>query len=242
MRPIIGVTAIPHPDPSDARRGGRLDLNWNYAEAIHRAGGSPIILTPHTDVEGVVGLLDGWLIPGGDDMDARHFGQATHPACELQDPARFAFESALYRALPPQTPILGICYGCQFLNVMAGGTLHQHLPEVTGESHTEGVQQHYGATEGSLLARAAGTIRPEGQSWHHQAADRVGEGLVVSARAEDGTVEAIEDPRRPFLLAVQWHPERTPERAESQGIMRAFVEAAAEFRGTLAAARSSERA
>jgi gamma-glutamyl-gamma-aminobutyrate hydrolase PuuD len=231
MKPIIGITAIPHPDPSDLRSGGKLQLNWNYADEIAKAGGVPVLLPPMADASEVANILDGWLIPGGDDIDASNYGQTNHPKAELVDKGRFDAESRLWNAVDPAMPILGICYGCQFINVLSGGSIIQHLPDVLGhEEHTAGTLQHYGIDVSSRLSEILCAEGVEGRSYHHQAIDRVGEGLKVVGRHADGTIEALETSDSRWLFAVQWHPERTPEDGPTQRLFAQFVAAAFEFR------------
>ena len=231
MKPIIGITVECRHEPEDGRSRGKLELNWNYAERVAVAGGVPLLVPPQADRDAIAALIDGWLIPGGFDIDSRHFGQEMHPRAELQDPARFDSEMALYRALPPEAPVLGICYGCQFLNVARGGDLVQHLPDLVGhERHAGGNPGDYPLEPGSKLAAAAGAERMLGLSYHHQACSRPGEGLRVVARDADGVIEALEAVDRPWLIGVQWHPERTPDDPATQRLFAAFIEAAASYR------------
>jgi putative glutamine amidotransferase len=199
MKPIIGISVDCQQDPKDARSGGKLTLNWNYAEAVAEAGGVPILIPPTADMAQVAEIIDGWLIPGGDDIDAKHFGEQNHPKVELQDPARFEAESRLYRAADSRMPIFGICYGCQFVNVVRGGSLYQHLPEVVGhENHTGGTLQEYQIDRESKIASIVQSDEIKGKSYHHQAINRTGQDLQVVARNEDGTIEAIEGTDRPW--------------------------------------------
>lgn len=230
MKPLVAIVADAALDPDDARTGGVVKLNYNYADQVAKAGGNPLLLTPATDVEAIAPLLDGWLIPGGDDIDARFFGQEKHPAAKLVDPARFETEQRLYRVVDTDLPILGICYGCQFLGVMAGGSLNQHLPDDPDlADHGSGSLQEVAVDPDSRLAEILGTRRVEGKSYHHQALDRLGTGLAVVAHHPDGTIEAIESTERRWLFGVQWHPERTPEDAATQRLFRAFVDACSAF-------------
>lgn len=224
MKPLIAIT-------TDLQSDSRHTLNWNYPEQVAKAGGNPIIISPLTDLEEVVGLFDGWLIPGGNDFDSAYYGQPLHPKAELQHPARWEMEQKLYSLIPSDLPILGICGGCQFINVIRGGTLHQHIPEILGhESHSGGTLQDYSVFEQSVLARSANAVKIVGKSYHHQAVDKLGSELTITARSEDGTVEAIEDQSKPFCVGVQWHPERTPDDLATQNLFKAFIDAASSFR------------
>jgi putative glutamine amidotransferase len=230
MKPIIGITVDCENNPNDSRTRGNLTLNWNYAERVAQAGGVPILIPPTADPGEVLKLIDGWLIPGGNDIDAEQWGEENHEKSVLQDPARFAMESDLYRHADANLPILGICYGCQFLNVVRGGSLMQHLPDVEGgERHLGGTLDAAQIEVGSLLSEVVETEVVEGKSYHHQAVARVGDGLKVSARHEDGTVEALEADDRPWLIGVQWHPERTPDDPATRRLFQSFIEAAAQF-------------
>ncbi|HVT11780.1 MAG TPA: gamma-glutamyl-gamma-aminobutyrate hydrolase family protein [Fimbriimonadaceae bacterium] len=229
MRPVIGITVDSIPDPDDPRTRGKLSLNWNYAQAVADAGGVPILIPPMADPEQVAAMIDGWLIPGGADIDAARFGEENHPAVELQDPARYEAEAALMDRLDPETPIFGICYGCQFLNVARGGTLFQHLPDTVGhESHTGGTLQQYSLEE-SKLREATGAATVSGKSYHHQAVKDLGANLKVVATADDGTVEALEATDRPWVIGVQWHPERTLEDPATRRLFEEFIAAAAQY-------------
>lgn len=231
MKPIIGISVDCKQDPEDVRSGGKLSLNWNYAQAVAEAGGVPILIPPTADMAAVAEIIDGWLIPGGDDIDAKNFGEENHPKVELQDPARFDGEARLYKAAPKDLPIFGICYGCQFVNVMRGGSLIQHLPDVVGhEGHTGGTMQGYQLESGSKVANIIGDTEIEGKSYHHQAVGRVGNGLGVVAKNEDGTVEAIEAQDHPWLIGLQWHPERTLSDPKTRKIFTDFVNAASNFK------------
>ena len=227
MKPLIGITVESEYDSGNDRSNGKLILNWNYAERISEAGGNPILIYPLTDLEWAAKHIDGWLIPGGADMDAAHFGEENHPAVELMNPKRWEMEDALYGLVDPQMPILGICFGCQFMNVKRGGSLVQHLPDlVHHDEHTNGTMQAYELVQDSKLEQFTGVHRVVGKSYHHQAVKNVGEGLKVVAGYEDGTVEAVEDDSKPFFVGVQWHPERTPEDDATKNLFRAFIQAA----------------
>jgi putative glutamine amidotransferase len=228
-RPVIGITTSCGPDPNDPGNE-RLYVNRLYADAIEAAGGAPLLLTKQTPVEVALDVCDGFLIPGGDDIDPAEFGQDKHPKAKLEDPERFKYEQRLYDAIPSDAPVLGICYGCQAINVMHGGDVEQHIPDRSPMQHTDGVVQEYSVAPGSQLAQALGTSRPRGKSYHHQANGRIGEGLRAVATAEDGTVEAVESSDGRWLIGVQWHPERSMDEHSSVKLFKSLVDAAAEYR------------
>jgi len=230
-KPIIAITVESQRDTDNARSGGKMELNWNYAQMIAEAGGLPLVVPPVADMAEVAAMADGWLIPGGADLDSALWGEPLHPKAEVQDGSRFDAERRLFEALDPQVPVLGICYGCQVLNVLRGGSLEQHLPDVVGnDSHTGGTMQEYAIDADSLLARSADATSIEGKSYHHQAVGRVADGLRIVAQASDGTVEAIESTDRPWMIGVQWHPERTPEDSATRRLFERFVAAAETYR------------
>jgi len=231
MKPIIGITTESQFDADNARSRGKITLNWNYFEAVSEHGGVPIIIPPTADLNVVVPLLDGWLIPGGLDLDAKHFHEVNHPAVELQDPSRWELESAIYNKIPSDLPVLGICYGCQFVNVIQGGSLNQHLPDELGhEDHGAGKLQTYHVVRDSILGRAIETDTVSGKSYHHQGVKRLGRGVSATARHQDGTIEAIEVSERDWTVAVQWHPERTAEDSASKHLFQEFIRKSSEFR------------
>lgn len=231
MKPIIGITVECHHDLENRRSQGKLELNWNYAAAVTAAGGVPILIPPTADPESIAHLIDGLLVPGGLDIDAKRFGQVNHANVKLQDPARYDSELGIWQNAPSDLPFFGICYGCQFLNVAQGGTLHQHVPEITGtEEHSGGTLQDYQISPDSRLGQVVQVPVMQGQSWHHQSVDALAEGLRVSARHADGTVEALESTGDRWAIGVQWHPERTFDDAATQRLFMAFIAAAKAFR------------
>lgn len=232
-KPIIGITVDSVSDPNDNRTRGKLELNWNYAQAVAEAGGVPLLIPPMADVEQVISLIDGLVIPGGDDIDPAIYGEERHPKSGLIDPARFASEKAIYEALPTAMPVLGICYGCQFMNVVRGGSLHQHIPDVPGSvQHTEGTDQTFSVVNDSLLATMT-TTEIGGKSYHHQAVNRVGVNLNVVAKCtDDGIIEALEATDKPWEIGVQWHPERSLEDTKTQQLFAGFIAAASAYRAT----------
>jgi putative glutamine amidotransferase len=230
MKPIIGISVDCTQDREDLRTGGKLELNWNYAQAVADAGGVPVLIPPTADMSVLAEVIHGWLIPGGDDIDAANFGEANHPKASLQDPSRYDAEHRLFQAIDPTLPVLGICYGCQFLNVVKGGSIQQHVPDVVGnDSHSGGTMQQYPIDQASQLAGIVETNAMTGKSYHHQAIGRTATGFRVVSRHIDGTIEAVEATDRPWMIGVQWHPERTPDDGPTQKLFKDFVRAAAAY-------------
>lgn len=187
-----------------------------YLKAVREAGLEPVEITPENAPESVAGL-DGLLLCGGTDVNPETYGQHAHRETQKPDCARDEMERRLLKgALEADLPVLAICRGLQLLNVAQGGTLIQHLDPATGhrvvpEDKAEPAHRA-AAIPGTRLAAILGEDPLPVNSRHHQAVDRLGEGLVVSARAADGVVEAIEKPDQRFAVAVQWHPEDGIER------------------------------
>lgn len=233
-RPVIGVTA----DAEDA--GGYSKLPWyalrqNYAGAIVRAGGLPLVLPHETALaEAYLDAIDGLVVTGGAfDVDPAMFGaNARHDSVTLK-PGRTDFELAMTRgALDRDMPVLGICGGQQLLHVALGGALYQHVPDeapsdIAHEQPNPRTEPGHDVivTPDSLLGRIAGRDRIPVNSAHHQAAKDCPVGVVVSGRAPDGLIEAIEAPAYRFCLGVQWHPEYAISPADD-AILAAFVDAA----------------
>jgi len=209
-----------------------------YFEGVALAGGIATLLPPQpvdADIaQRVLDGLDGLIITGGRDIDPAGYGQQPHPATDepVEDNrVRDAWEFALLQgAIRQGIPVLGICRGAQVVNVALGGTLHQHLPDVIGHTrHQQGnavfATSSVRTVPGTRLAALIGESS-DAQCYHHQAIDRLGEGLIVSAQDVDGVIEAIEIPSGNFVLAVQWHPE---ERLDDLRLFAAVVEAAAAY-------------
>ena len=211
-------------------------LPLGYAEQVAAAGGVPVLLPPLPGVTAAVDRLDALILSGGGDLDPAGYGAAAHPETTRVQPGRDRAElDLLATALAAGVPVLGICRGLQIINIARGGTLEQHLPDRGGP----GACQHSAApgtfgthpvrvAPGSRLARLL-ELAPDGDQWldvptaHHQAIGRLGDGLVASAWAADGTIEAVESAGRDEpLIAVQWHPEQGTD----PRLFRALIKAA----------------
>nr|WP_281070258.1 gamma-glutamyl-gamma-aminobutyrate hydrolase family protein [Paeniglutamicibacter kerguelensis] len=196
--------------------------------SIDRAGGEPVVLFPGSSESAAEQLsrLDGVVIPGGADIDPRRYGSEPDEHYWPADhPGQDDYEAALLRAcLDSEIPMLAICRGMQLLNVIHGGTLLGHL--APGAVEHRGAEHPVTCEPGTLLATVLGDAPVRTSSYHHQAVDRVGEGLRVAARATDGVIEALEV-QGARLLAVQWHPEDLAgESASDHAIFEWVVEAA----------------
>lgn len=201
-----------------------------YIDLMTAAGCVPVLLPPQPGIEETVHCLDGLLLPGGGDLDPGLYGAPPHPQTGRLNPRRDAAEVALTRAaIRTGLPVLGICRGLQVLNVVLGGTLHQHLPDLIGDEGHEpepGVfgRQRVSLEPGSQIAKIMESELTSVPCHHHQAIDRIGAGLTVTARAEDGVVEAVELSGHPFAVAVQWHVEE--DGGGAAGLFGALVDAA----------------
>lgn len=228
MRPVIGITCYVEPARFTVWDMKTALLPYMYVEQVTRAGGQPVILPPAGDPASVVGRLDGLIVAGGGDIDPARYGEAAHEQVgyvrKFRDDAEFGLMQA---ALEAQLPFLGICRGLQVLNVALGGSLHQHLPDVVGHKEHSPAPGTFGhlpihPEPGTHLAKVLGDAPVTVPHYHHQAIDRLAPGLTVTARATDGTIEAVELDGHPFTLAVQWHPEA----AEDAALFHALTAAA----------------
>ncbi len=222
MRPPIAITCQRLPAPKVWKLEDALAVVSDYVDAVWRAGGLPVPVFPTGDpaaaAADVAENVAGVILIGGLDVAPRRFGQHQHEATRPAPDDQETFELALLdAAIERDLPTLCICRGMQLLNVAFRGTLHQHITGAPGlgahgvPSGGGGADNTYIAEPGSMLAQVMGTTSPSGRCHHHQAVDAVGDGLVVTARTADGTVEALErsGDGGSWLLAVQWHPEET---------------------------------
>ena len=226
QRPTIGIT-----------RCSKLD---DYVSSIEGTGAIARVLEVTEQPEAVLAAVDGLLLTGGRDVDPAHYGEARHPATQDAESGRDEFEIALVRgALREDVPLLAICRGAQVLNVATGGTLVQDIPTAVTSDLAHAVNEpkdlechDIRIARGSKLAEALGPRAGAAcscrvNSRHHQSVGRLGNGLVVSATAADGVVEAVEKPDHRFCIGVQWHPENFWRSGEFRPLFDAFVAVAA---------------
>lgn len=211
--PLVGLSCY-----GERARFGVWDVDAallprDYVDMVAAAGGVPVLLPSTSSAVPAVDALDALVVTGGPDVDPAAYGAPRHPRTGPPRAERDGAELAmLRRALERGIPVLGVCRGLQVLNVALGGTLVQHLPDVVGHAGHNPSPGVFGSTAvelrpDGLAGRAVGS-RAAVRCHHHQAIDRLGDGLVVTGRAADGTVEAVELPGLPFVVGVQWHPEQ----------------------------------
>jgi putative glutamine amidotransferase len=237
--PLIGLCAVLERARFGVWDTDALLLARAYVDAVQRAGGIAPMLPPdeivQDDPDAVLDVLDGLILAGGADIDPARYGAKAHAETRGTVPERDDFEIALARrAMERDIPLLGICRGMQLMNVAAGGTLLQHLPESHGHHEHrrnpgsfDGADHDVRLAENSLAARAAGELVHGTKSHHHQGIDRLGEGFEVTGWSTiDELPEAFEMPERRFALGVQWHPEAD----EKSRLIEALVREAAAAR------------
>ena len=234
MRPVVGVTSYAQEATWGVWRLPAALIPLAYVDAIEKAGGRAVVIPPaEDDVEETLDALDAIVFSGGADVDPAHYGAEPHPETDVPQARRDAGEMALLRAaLERDMPTLAICRGFQLLNVARGGDLVQHLPEQVGNDDHKRVPGVFAVhpvevKDGSRLGSIVGSTS-QVTSHHHQALGRVGDGLVETAWAADGTLEGVEDPSQRFVVGVQWHPEAS----EDAALFEALVEQAREYRAS----------
>lgn len=227
--PLIGITTY------GKKETGKYYLPGAYVDAVCKAGGVPLLLPPvQTDLALLLEPLDGLVFIGGGDIDPAVYQGLGHPKVYGVDTERDTFELALAKlALDTDLAVLGLCRGLQVMVVASGGNIIPHLPDEYGEDiihraakdlpqakHTVELQP------GSRLAAMMGATEVTVVSLHHQAVRNVPPGWRVAGWAPDGLIEALEREHHPFAIAVQWHPELSPDDPDHQNLFRAFIEAA----------------
>jgi gamma-glutamyl-gamma-aminobutyrate hydrolase PuuD len=210
--PVVGVTAAVERSRHGVWDREAVLLTRTYVDIVVAAGGVPVVLPPVAASVSAVGRLDAVLLSGGADVAPDRYGAARHPHAGPAQPERDAAELAvLDRALATGLPVLGVCRGAQLLNVALDGTLHQHLPDVVGHHGHNPAPGTFSDVDVRLdpAGRVGAAVGPQARvrCHHHQAVERLAPGLVATGWAADGTVEALEDPARRFVVGVQWHPE-----------------------------------
>jgi putative glutamine amidotransferase len=234
MRPVIGITSY----AEEVTWGSWVEpaalIPLAYVKAIEKAGGRPLVVPPSDQaIEETLAVLDGILFSGGSDLDPELYGAELHPETtgvrEDRDRAEMALLAA---ALERDMPVLAVCRGSQVLNVARGGDLVQHLPEEVGHEGHKHLPGEWSDHDVKLepASRVGGLLgeRAPVKSHHHQGYGRIGEGLRETGWANDGTVEALEDPSKRFAVGVLWHPEE----GDDMALFEALVEEAREYKAT----------
>ena len=229
QNPLIGLTTY--------GRGAdnRYTLPADYIDAVRRAGGVPLLIAPgESRVEAILDVIDALVLSGGGDIDPSRYDGKRHDTNYSIDQERDTLELELARrVIDSSIPTLGICRGAQILNVVQGGKLIEHIPDEIGEKvlhrapPREPVTHGVKLKTGSRLAKILGRDQFDATSWHHQALRGAAAGFEAVAHAPDGTIEAIEMPSHPWMIAVQWHPELSAASDPlQQKLFDALVEAA----------------
>ena len=227
-QPVIGLTSYLEPAKWGSWDIPAALIPWNYVSKLQAAGASVVILPPDADNHEAISRLDGLVMAGGADIEPTLYGAAHQEGTDKPRTERDASELGLYRAArAANLPVFGICRGLQIMAVAHGGSLHQHLPDLVGNTlHRDapGTFNNHGAsfTPGSLIAELVGALEVTVNSSHHQAVNSPGD-LTVTGYAEDGTIEVCEDPSAEFVLGVQWHPEFSNDEKVSENLFQAFV-------------------
>ncbi|HLY73821.1 MAG TPA: gamma-glutamyl-gamma-aminobutyrate hydrolase family protein [Planctomycetota bacterium] len=223
-RPLIGINCKIITDDGDSY----YKLDRNYVRSVERAGGVPVLMPAFktaADARSFLDRLDGALFTGGPDINPCRWKERKHRKSELMHEDREKSDFLVLReVLQRNLPALCICCGHQELNVALGGSLHQHvddLPDV--DVHSGGATHPVGLFAGNKLRDIVGRDHVRVNSWHHQAINRLGRGLAITAVADDGIIEGIESQVHRFVVGVQWHPERMQDDPRQQNLFRSLV-------------------
>jgi len=229
-RPLIGLTSVYRTGRGQSKAYVRIGLD--YVNSVIEGGGAPVILPVirnEAALERYIQSLDGLVVIGGADVPPSAYGQEPVPQTKTMPVERYEFESKLISQwLKTDKPLLGVCLGAQFVNVVAGGTLIQDIPTQVGTKviHRGRGAEHIIIVEPrSRLRKILGAERVIVNSSHHQAIGDVGRGLKVVARSEDGIIEALEMSGGRFCLLVQWHPERMKDADHRKALFGAMIRA-----------------
>jgi putative glutamine amidotransferase len=225
---LIGITSVYEPAKGD--KSAEITAGFAYARAVAENGGVPVVL-PTVDDERVLqkylNMLDGLVLIGGDDIPPEAYGEQADRTVQPLAKERYDFERKLIaRWLASGKPLLGVCLGMQFTNVVSGGTMIQDVPSEVGTQVNHRGYHRVQIEPGSNLASLLGATEASVLSSHHQAVERLGKDLKPVARSEDGIVEALERTDGGFGLFVQWHPESMTDIAHRNAIYGALVHAA----------------
>jgi len=239
-KPLIGITLSQALKVKYRRSPMRSEFDYLakfYHYAVEKTGGRPIGLFNTYNfslIKEYLNLVDGLIFTGGYDLDSKYFHQHPHPKSSRPREPRDWFELTLLKeAMKLKKPVFCICRGHQLLNVVQGGDLYQDMSLINfqllkhhGDSHAGEINHIVHLQKESMLYDIIGRQNIKCNSSHHQAVDKVGKGLIVSAKTSDGIVEGFELPDYPFLLSVQWHPERIFKRAHARRLFEALISAA----------------
>jgi len=227
--PLIGITSVYEPAKGD--KAAETTAGFAYVLAVAQNGGVPVVL-PTVDDERVLRryleMLDGLVLIGGDDIPPEAYGEQPHETVKPLTNERYEFERKLIaRWLASGKPLLGVCLGMQFTNVVSGGTMVQDIPSEVGAKVNHRRYHRVAIEPGSTLANLLGGTEASVLSSHHQAVDKLGKNLRPIARSEDGVTEALERTDGKFGLFVQWHPESMTDLAHRNAIYGTLIRASA---------------
>ena len=226
VAPLIGISSWREPVPEEGVDVPALVSHASYARAIEKGGGLVVVLPElqPDDADALLDRIDGVVLVGGPDVSPENYGAAVDPRTHAAAGGRDAFDIALARRCVARNhPLLAICRGVQVLNVALGGTLHQHIDDHMVRDRWNESVHRVKVEPDSRLAAIVGATDLEVNSLHHQALDRLGDGLSAVARADDGTVEAVEASDADNVLGIQWHAELLRHRPEHLALFQQLV-------------------